>query len=32
MKTDAVFKRAFNDALDLVSRMVDDGAFRQRLR
>ena len=23
MKTDAVFKRAFNDALDLVSRMVD---------
>jgi DNA-binding GntR family transcriptional regulator len=24
MKTDAVFKRAFNDALDLVSRMVDE--------
>ena len=32
MKTDTVFKRAFNDALDLVSKLEDRSSFRPRTR
>ena len=30
MKTDTVFKRAFNDALDLVSKMKRESSSRPR--